>query len=70
MACVTGEPADRSPSYDAGFGDGCATANSEGAPVLRTATRDEAAFSGDADYRAGWISGHAACRMTSGTPRL
>lgn len=70
MACAATEPADRSPAYDAGFGDGCATASAEAGPVPRPAQRDEAAFSRDSDYRAGWISGRAACRMQAGPPRL
>ena len=70
LACAAPDDAERSPAYDAGFGDGCATASAEMAAVPRPATRDEAAFSRDADYRKGWLSGHAACRMPSGPPRL
>jgi len=70
LACAAADEAARSPEYDAGFGDGCATATAETAPVPRPAVRDEAAFSRIADYHAGWLSGHAACRMQSGPPRL
>jgi hypothetical protein len=70
LACAAPDEAVRSPAYDAGFGDGCATATADMAAVPRPAIRDEAAFSGDTGYRAGWLSGHAACRMQSGPPRL
>jgi hypothetical protein len=69
-ACAAPEPANRSPEYEAGFGDGCATAGAEAAPVPQPAKRDEQAFSKDSGYRAGWISGHAQCRMQAGPPRL
>jgi len=69
-ACAASEAPNRSPAYEGGFDDGCVTANAEAAPVPRPAKRDEAAFSKDSDYRAGWISGHAACRMQGGPPRL
>jgi len=69
-ACAASEAPIRSPAYEAGFDDGCATASAEAAPIPRPAKRDETAFSKDADYRAGWISGHAACRMQGGPPRL
>jgi hypothetical protein len=70
LACAAAEPANRSPAYEAGFGDGCATAGAETAAVPRPAQRDEQAFLGDSDYRAGWISGHSACRMQAGPRRL
>ena len=72
-ACATPETpeaANRSPAYEAGFGDGCATAGAESGPVGQPAKRDEMAFARDSGYRAGWISGHAACRMQDGPPRL
>lgn len=60
-----------SPSYSAGFSDGCATASAEGATMAaRGPQRDQALYAKDPDYRAGWISGHAACRTEGGPPRL
>jgi hypothetical protein len=59
-----------SPFYQTGFADGCASANAETAPIPRTPQRDEALFARDSGYRSGWISGHAACRMQGGPPRL
>ena len=58
------------PSYDAGFGDGCASAGAEMAAIPRQARRDEQLYAKDPDYRAGWVSGHATCRMEGGPPRL
>jgi hypothetical protein len=68
-ACAASPEMD-SPFYQTGFADGCASANAETAPIPRTAQRDEALFAKDSGYRAGWISGHAACRMQGGPPRL
>jgi hypothetical protein len=68
-ACSTAVPTE-SPAYQAGFADGCATASAEGSGVLRAPQRNEALYEGDPGYRAGWISGHATCRMPSGPPRL
>ena len=71
LAAACAAPAGRdSPFYDAGFGDGCATAIAEAGPIPRTVQRDEALYAKDSGYRAGWISGHAACRKDAGPPRL
>ena len=59
-----------SPSYSAGFADGCATASAEGTALPRQPQRNEALYAKDRDYRAGWISGHATCRVEGGPPRL
>ena len=50
-----------SPAYEAGFSDGCATASAEGSGVPKAPQRDAALYRSDADYRAGWASGHASC---------
>src|SRR6266700_877790 len=57
-ACAAaGDPA--SPSYSAGFADGCATASAEGtATPAREPQRDRARYAMDSDYRAGWILEH------------
>jgi len=44
-----------SPSYSAGFADGCATASAEGTALPRQPQRNEALYAKDRDYRAGWI---------------
>ena len=59
-ACMTSTD-DRSPNYQLGFGEGCATASTETAGAPREPRRNRALFELDRDYRAGWISGHAQC---------
>ena len=67
-ACMT-HAEDRSPSYQLGFGDGCATASSEGTGAPRPAQQNEMLYSRDPDYRAGWLSGHTQCRsQTAASP--
>lgn len=41
--------------YRQGYADGCSTANGP-------ERKDAARFSGDGNYRTGWIDGHALCR--------
>jgi hypothetical protein len=50
-----------SPSYNAGFGDGCNTAESERAVIKPPPQRDATLYAKDADYRRGWNAGHAFC---------
>ena len=57
-----GPAMDRSPTYDLGFSDGCATASAQGPGVPRAPKRDEMLYAKDADYRAGWSSGNLQCR--------
>jgi hypothetical protein len=59
-----------SPSYSAGFSDGCATASAVGPTAARQPKRDETLYAKDPDYRAGWISGQATCRTEGGPPRF
>ena len=54
---------ERSPSYDAGFADGCATAAAQGPGVPREPRRNEELYARDKDYRMGWTSGLAQCRV-------
>jgi hypothetical protein len=55
-------PEDRSPNYQLGFGDGCATASTETAGAPRYPRRNRVLYSDNRDYRTGWLSGHAQCR--------
>ncbi len=58
---AAGDPA--SPSYSAGFADGCVTASAEGtSTAAHEPQRDRARYAMDSDYRAGWISSYATCR--------
>ena len=52
----------RSPNYQLGFGDGCNTASTESAGAPREPQRNRTQYEFDAQYRAGWISGHAQCK--------
>jgi hypothetical protein len=63
-ACAGGGHED-SPTYRAGFGDGCTTASAPSSGVTREPQRDDALSSADPDYRAGWSSGYAACRTNA-----
>jgi hypothetical protein len=60
-ACTTTSTDDRSPNYQLGFGDGCTTASTETAGAPRYPRQNRARYEFDAQYRAGWISGHAQC---------
>ena len=61
-ACAGGKPDSR--DFKAGYSDGCASANAEGGANRRedSLIRDEAAYRGNKDYRAGWGRGFGACR--------
>jgi hypothetical protein len=55
-------------AYQEGYADGCATASTQGRPGQMKEMRDAALYDKDADYRAGFTSGLASCRM--GPPRF
>jgi hypothetical protein len=52
-----------SPAYQEGFEDGCTTASTQGRPGQMKQMRNSALYEKDADYRAGFTSGVASCRM-------
>lgn len=54
----------RTPSFKAGYNDGCAAANAAGASYRYGPVRDEDLFRRDDTYRAGWNTGYSACRRT------
>lgn len=58
----------RTPSFKAGYNDGCAAANAAGASYRYGPVRDEDLFRQDATYRAGWNTGYSACRRTISPP--
>ena len=65
-------PADRKmqhmPNYRAGYSDGCATANNEGADMRHgDVLRDGGLYETDKAYRIGWAEGHSACRRMAPT---
>jgi hypothetical protein len=66
-AGTTGTAKDN-PFYQEGFEDGCATASTQGRPGQMKEIRNTGLYDKDADYRSGFTSGLASCRM--GPPRL
>lgn len=58
----------QTPSFKAGYADGCAAANAAGSSYRYGPVRDENLFRQDATYRAGWNSGYATCRRTIAPP--
>jgi hypothetical protein len=61
-SCATPQM-ERSPAYELGYSDGCASAAAEGPGVPRNPRRNEMLYTMDAEYRAGWASGNAQCRV-------
>jgi hypothetical protein len=61
------------PNFKSGYGDGCATANSQGTDYGRQTTRDDELYKTDRAYRAGWAAGVSACQSNlsrqPGTPQ-
>ena len=54
---------DRSPAYELGYSDGCASAAAAGPGLPRVPQRNEELYASDQEYRAGWASGSAQCRV-------
>ncbi len=69
-ACGTPMPMERSPDYEAGFGDGCASASATTGGRPSEPRRNEALYRANADYRRGWNSGAAQCRDQGPNTRL
>jgi hypothetical protein len=61
--CAMLQVMERSPSYEMGYSDGCASAAAQGPGVPREPKRNEMLFASDPDYRAGWNSGNVQCRV-------
>lgn len=49
------------PSFQVGYGDGCATSNEEDKSFSTKSERDAYAFDNDEAYRAGWRQGYLEC---------
>lgn len=69
-ACAAAEGRHDSPSYAAGFTDGCATASARAARQPGGEQRDQTLFKRDRDYRSGWRAGYASCGTTAPTGPL
>jgi hypothetical protein len=50
------------PNFKSGYGDGCATANSQGVNYNRNQVRDDYLYKSDKAYRAGWAAGVSSCK--------
>jgi hypothetical protein len=59
-----------SPDYRAGYGDGCASAQTSANPRADTERRDNDAYAGNQAYRMGWQEGLGACRAMANPPGL
>ncbi len=64
---VFGSKAHRNdPNFQAGYSDGCASANANGANYRTEGrVRDDALYKTSQDYRTGWGTGFAACNPRS-----
>jgi hypothetical protein len=72
-ACTLfGGPADRAlrrtPSYRAGYADGCAAANNPSANYRDSPSADTGMYSTDQVYRHGWANGYQTCRPVGVAP--
>jgi hypothetical protein len=72
-ACTLfGGPADRrlrhTPSYRAGYSDGCAAANNTSANYREGPGSDNSLYASDQVYRHGWANGYQTCRPTGVAP--
>ena len=54
-----------SEGFQAGYSDGCASANSQNTSYRHEEIRDQEAYAHDKNYRAGWGSGMYNCRTAT-----
>jgi hypothetical protein len=63
---IFGGPADRAlrrtPSYQAGYADGCAAANNASANYREAPATDNRLYESDQTYRYGWGNGYQTCK--------
>jgi hypothetical protein len=58
----------KSPTYQQGYEDGCASANQQGADLRDRLVQDPTLYKTDQAYREGWSSGASLCRTTNAAP--
>jgi hypothetical protein len=64
LAACTDSSLRKSPDFKAGYSDGCASANMQGANKRDTSLiRDDAAYQANKAYHAGWGNGFGGCRQ-------
>ncbi|MEI9995751.1 MAG: hypothetical protein WDM91_14240 [Rhizomicrobium sp.] len=57
----------KDPNFQAGYGDGCASANARGTDYRRGNTiRDDALYQASKPYRSGWAAGYSTCNNERG----
>ena len=57
----------KDPNFQAGYSDGCASANAAGANYRKgNNVRDDALYQSSKPYRAGWAAGYATCNTEQG----
>ncbi len=67
-ACAHHHTVHNTPNFQAGYADGCDSANGPGASYRAGPTRDEALYARDQDYRDGWNIGYSSCRRGGAMP--
>jgi hypothetical protein len=66
LAACTSAALRKSPDFQAGYSDGCASASMQGANKRDTSlTRDDGAYQSNKAYHSGWGTGFGACRQMS-----
>jgi hypothetical protein len=58
----------KSPNFQQGYEDGCASANQQGADLRNRLVRDPELYKADDAYRTGWSNGFSTCRTTNTPP--
>ena len=60
----------KTPSFKAGYSDGCAAASTQSSNYREGPYRDQALYQSDANYRAGWANGYQSCRAPQDMGRM
>jgi hypothetical protein len=58
----------KSPNFQSGYEDGCASANQQGSDLRDRLVQDKGLYQTDEAYRTGWSNGFSACRTTNTPP--
>ena len=58
------------PSFKAGYGDGCAAASTQSSNYREGPYKDQALYQSDQNYRAGWANGYQSCRAPQDMSRM
>jgi hypothetical protein len=58
----------KSPNFQQGYEDGCASATQQGADLRDRLVQDPTLYKTDDTYRTGWSNGFSTCRTTNTQP--